>query len=392
VNTVRETLTWPFFDDTHRVLAARLAEWVERDLPAAEHPPANDAELDARCRQLVSALGRGGWLRYAAPAPEGDGGEKLDARTLCLVRETLARTSGLTDFAFAMQGLGGGPISLFGSPEQRARFLPSIVSGEAIAAFAISESHAGSDLRAMRTSARRDGDGWVLDGEKCWISNAGLADRYVVFARIPEMGERAFGAFVVDATDQGFHLIERVRVVAPHPLGTIALRACRVGNDRVIGAPGDGLKVALATLDVFRPTVGAAALGFARRALAEAVAWTRKRTVGGRPLADQQLTQVALAEMATDVDASALLVYRAAWARDVRGGRITREAAMAKLGATEAAQRVVDRAVQLFGARGVIEGNVVEELYREVRALRIYEGTSEVQKLVIASRVMEESA
>ena len=244
----------------------------------------------------------------------------------------------------------------------------------------------------MRTTARRDGDDWILDGEKCWISNAGLADCYIVFARIPEMGERAYGAFVVDAEMDGVATVERVRVVAPHPLGTVAFRGCRVSADRVIGAPGDGLKVALGTLDVFRPTVGAAALGFARRALAESIPWTRERQMMGRPLADQQLTQAALAEMATDIDASALLVYRAAWARDVRGGRTTREAAMAKLHATEAAQRVVDRAVQLFGARGVVAGNIVETLYREVRALRIYEGTSEVQKLVIAGRLMEEQA
>lgn len=392
MTTAPETSSWPFFDERHRAFEGRLRAWVEASLPAQEADAASDAELDARCRALVRSLGDAGWLGHVAPAPHGDGGERLDARTLCLARETLAARSGLADFAFAMQGLGAGPISLFGTEEQRARFVVPVVRGERVAAFAISESHAGSDIRAMTTSARRDGDAWVLDGEKSWISNAGLADQYVVFARIPELGDRAYGAFIVDAASPGFHLVERVRVVAPHPLGTIAFRGCRVEADRLIGAPGEGLRIALGTLDVFRPTVGAAALGFARRALAEALAWSRTRTLDGRPLAELQLTRAALAGMALDVDASALLVARAAWARDVRGGRTTREAAMAKLHATEAAQRVVDRAVQLFGARGVVAGNVVESLYREVRALRIYEGTSEVQQLVIGARLMEDAS
>lgn len=387
---LRESLGWPFLDESHRSVASRLSSWADGALPERETESSDDSALDARCRALVTLLGDGGWLRHAAPSPEGEGGTRLDARTLCLIRDELASRSGLADFVFAMQALGAGPISLYGTPAQRARFLPEIVSGEAIAAFAISESQAGSDLRAMRTEARLAGDEWILDGEKCWISNAGLASRYVVFARLPELGDRAYGAFVVDAALPGVSTVARVRVVAPHPLGTIAFHGCRLGADRLIGVPGEGLKVALGTLDVFRPTVGAAALGFARRALAEARRWTGEREVQGHPLAEQQLTQAALAEMATDVDASALLVYRAAWARDVRGGRTTREAAMAKLYATEAAQRVVDRAVQLFGARGVVAGNVVEALYREVRALRIYEGTSEVQKIVIAGRLAEE--
>jgi acyl-CoA dehydrogenase len=379
-----EVLAWPFFEDAHRQLASRLHDWFAGNLPGSTEPVEDDAQLDDRCRTLVKSLGSAGWLRLAAPQPEGDGCDRLDSRSLCIMRESLAARSGLADFAFAMQGLGGGPISLFGTAGQRARFLPSIVSGETVAAFAISESQAGSDLRGMRTSARRDGDQWVIDGEKSWISNAGLAGLYVVFARIPELGEKAYGAFVVEGSNPGLSLRERVRVIAPHPLGTIALAGCRVPGDALVGEPGAGLRVALGTLDVFRPTVGAAALGFARRALAETITWCRERTIGGKPLIEHQMTQEAIAEMSTDVDASALLVYRAAWARDRGEERTTREAAMAKLYATEAAQRVVDRAVQLFGARGVIEGNVVEDLYREVRALRIYEGTSEVQKLVIA--------
>jgi alkylation response protein AidB-like acyl-CoA dehydrogenase len=289
--------------------------------------------------------------------------------------------------AFAMQGLGCGPITLFGSEEQQQRYLPRVSAGEWLAAFAISEPDAGSDVQALRTTARRDGDCFVLDGRKTWISNAGLADFYVVFARYPEGGERAFLALIVDKDAPGLEVSDRITVTAPHPLGTLSFEGCRVAAARVVGAPGDGLKVAFATLDTFRPTVGAAALGFARRALDEALEWTSRRMVFGRALAEQQLTQARLADMALDVDASALLVYRAAWLRDSGAPRVTREAAMAKLHATEAAQRVVDAAVQLFGGRGVAVGETVERLYREVRALRIYEGTSEIQKLVIASQL-----
>jgi alkylation response protein AidB-like acyl-CoA dehydrogenase len=308
-------------------------------------------------------------------------------RSLCLARETLARFSGLADFAFAMQGLGSGPISLFGSEALRRRWLPRVAAGEAVAAFAISEPDAGSDVQAMRTTARRDGDTVVLDGMKTWISNAGIADFYTVFARFPEAGDRGFLALVVEKDDPGFEVTDRIDVTAPHPLGTLSFEGCRVPADRVVGDPGDGLRVALGTLDVFRPTVGAAALGLARRALEEALEWASRRVVFGKMLAEYQLTQARLAEMALDVDAAALLVYRAAWTRD-RGERVTREAAMAKLFATEAAQRVVDSAVQLFGGRGVAVGETVERLYREVRALRIYEGTSEIQLLVIAAQVL----
>ena len=323
------------------------------------------------------------------PGAHGGACDHLDVRSICLVREALAARRGLADFAFALQGLGSGPLSLFGSAAQRRAYLPRVAAGRAIPGFALSEAAAGSDVGAMRATARRDGAGYVLDGQKTWISNAGIADFYVVFCRLPAGGDRSYAAFVVDADNPGLRIAERLEVIAPHPLGTLELEACRVPAGALVGEPGRGLRVALATLDVFRPTVGAAALGLARRALDEALDHVRRREVFGQPLADHQLTQAKLADMATAIDASALLVYRAAWARD-RGGaaRVTREAAMAKLFATEAAQRVIDDAVQLLGARGVLAGAPVERLYREVRALRIYEGTSEIQRLVIAGQVL----
>lgn len=380
----RSFLAWPFFDDAHRALAESLDVWARAEIaPVAEEEP----NTDEAAREYVRRLAAGGWLRYAVPAAYGGILPALDVRSLCLVRETLARWSGLADFAFAMQGLGSGPISLFGSEALKQRYLPKVAAGEAIAAFAISEPDAGSDVQAMRTSAKRDGDALVLDGVKTWISNAGIADFYTVFARFPEAGERAFIALVVDKDAPGLEVTDRIDVIAPHPLGTLSFEGCRVSAGQVVGEPGHGLKVALGTLDVFRSTVGAAALGFARRALDEALEWTSRRVVFGKPLAEHQLTQARLADMALEVDASALLVYRAAWTKD-GGARVTREAAMAKLYATEAAQRVVDAAVQLFGGRGVTVGETVERLYREVRALRIYEGTSEVQRLVIASQLL----
>ncbi|HYH78796.1 MAG TPA: acyl-CoA dehydrogenase family protein [Longimicrobium sp.] len=378
-------LAWPFFDVSHREMAPRLRAWTQAQADALAHPAGG---VDDACRALVRRLAEGGWLRYAVPAAYGGVHERLDVRSLCLARETLAYASGLADFAFAMQGLGSGPISLFGTDDQKRRWLPSVAAGETIAAFAISEADAGSDVMAMRTVARRDGGGYVIDGEKTWISNAGIADRYVVFARYPEAGERGFAAFVVDADNPGLRVTERIDVTAPHPLGTVRLDGCRVDAGALIGEAGGGMKVALGTLDVFRSTVGAAALGFARRALDEALAWCGERRIFGQALAEYQLTKTALAEMALDVDASALLIYRAAWTRDNGAARITREAAMAKLYATEAAQRVVDRAVQLLGARGVVRDSIAETLYRDVRALRIYEGTTEVQKLVIAAQLL----
>jgi acyl-CoA dehydrogenase len=375
-------LSWPFFADSHRDLASGFDDWCRREIaPLAGH---EDEDLDGTCRELVSRLGEGGWLRRAV----AQDGERLDVRSLCLIRETLARYSGLADFVFALQGLGSGPLSLFGSAEQRNVWLPRVAAGRAIPAFALSEAEAGSDVAAMQTTARRDGDGWVIDGSKTWISNAGLADFYIVFCRLPELGERGFGAFLVEADTPGLRIAERIDVLAPHPLGTLGFENCRVPAGALVGEPGKGLKVALATLDVFRPTVGAAALGFARRALDEALGHAVKRTTFGKPLAEHQLTQAKLADMACEIDASALLVYRAAWTRDAGAERITREAAMAKLFATEAAQRVIDAAVQLLGGRGVVAGSPVERLYREVRALRIYEGTSEIQRLVIAGQIL----
>jgi acyl-CoA dehydrogenase len=380
-------LAWPFFDDRHRRVAAELRAWAAGAL--AHEAPHGHADVGAATRALVARLGEAGWLRLAVPAAHGGTFDALDVRALCLARETLARADALADFAFAMQGLGGGPIALFGSEALRARYLPPIAEGRAVAAFALSEADAGSDVTAMRTTLRRDGDALVLDGEKTWISNAGIADHYVVFAREPEAGERAFAAVVVDADAPGLVITRRIDVTAPHPLGTVAFTHCRIPAAQRLGEPGRGLRVALGTLDVFRSTVGAAALGMARRALDEALAHARRRLVFGRPLAEMQLTKARLADMAVAVDASALLVYRAAWTRDDGAERVTREAAMAKLFATEAAQRVVDDAVQLLGGLGVEVGGVVERLYREVRALRIYEGTSEIQRLVIAGELLK---
>ena len=378
-------LEWPFFDEQHRSLAREIAKWARAELWHSVEP----VDVDAACRGLVRQLGEAGWLRYVVPAAYGGARESLDTRSICLLRETLATANGLADFSFAMQGLGGGPIALFGSDALKGRYLPAVARGTEIAAFAISEAGAGSDISAMQTVARRDGDGFVLEGEKTWISNAGIADHYIVFARLEDGksardGERRYIAVVAEAGDRGVEVSERIDVSAPHPLGTVRFDGCRVSSSRVIGEPGAGLRIALATLDHFRPTVGAAALGLARRAMEEACAWVSGREVFGRPLADHQMTQARLADMAVLIDASALLVYRAAWTRDTTGRRTTREAAMAKLHATESAQRVIDDAVQLLGARGVRKGAIVERLYREIRALRIYEGTSEIQKIVIA--------
>ena len=338
---------------------------------------------------MVAALGKAGWLKNCVPAAYGGNAERLDVRSIALCRETLGRHSGLADFAFAMQGLGSASISLYGSEEIKRRYLPGVANGERIAAFAISEKDAGSDPGAMTTSARRDGDYYYLDGEKTWISNGGIADQYVVFARTGEApGAKGLSAFVVDADAPGLSVPERIDVIAPHPLGTLRFENCRVPATNLLGQPGEGFKIAMATLDIFRSTVGAAALGFARRALDEAVSRVRERQIGGRPLADYQMTQEKLGRMAVAVDASALMVYRAAWTKDFYQGRVTREASMAKYLATEEAQSVIDMAVQLHGGLGVVSGNVVERLYREIRALRIYEGTSEVQKLIIAGQLM----
>jgi acyl-CoA dehydrogenase len=376
-------LRWPFFEARHRDLSDRLEAWAG---PALAGPHLGD--VDATCRALVAALGAAGFLADAVPEA---GADALDVRSLCLVRETLARHSALADFAFAMQGLGTGSITLYGMDAQRARILPAVRAGRAIAAFALSEPDAGSDVAAMTMTATKETGGWRLDGVKTWISNGGIADHYVVFARTGDgPGTKGISAFIVAAATPGLKIAERIEVMAPHPLATLRFDACTVPDEALLGQAGEGFKIAMATLDIFRPTVGAAALGMARRALDEALARAKTRMIGGKPLADQQLIQAKLADMALQIDAAALLVYRAAWTRDVERRRITREAAMAKLYATEMAQRVIDEAVQIFGGLGVKTGVKVEELYREIRALRIYEGASEVQQLIIARQTLQE--
>jgi alkylation response protein AidB-like acyl-CoA dehydrogenase len=384
LTTDTQYLDWPFFEPRHAELARSLDAWAAQQVPHR-----HGADVDSECKALVRALGRGGWLRHAVGGQAfGGAAEAIDTRSICLVRETLARHSGLADFAFAMQGLGSGAISLAGSAEQKARYLPRVARGEAIAAFALSEPNAGSDVAALACAARADGDGYLLDGEKTWISNGGIADFYVVFARTGEApGARGISAFIVDAGTPGFEIAERIDVIAPHPLARLRFTSCRVSAAQRVGEAGEGFKVAMRTLDVFRTSVAAAALGFARRALDEGLARATTRKMFAGVLADFQLTQAKLAQMATTIDSAALLTYRAAWQRD-RGRNVTREAAMAKMVATEGAQQVIDAAVQLFGGLGVTHGVPVESLYREIRALRIYEGATEVQLLIIARELL----
>ena len=377
-------LDWPFLEPAHRELAASLDAWAADNLGGID-----EADVDAACRELVRRLAAESWLDHCVPAAYGGASEKLDVRALCLIRETLACHSGLADFAFAMQGLGSGAISLYGSDDIRSAYLPAVRTGQKIAAFALSEPEAGSDVAALATTAVRDGNGWRIDGEKTWISNGGIADYYTVFARTGEApGARGLSAFVVDADTPGLEIAERIEAIAPHPLARLTFDNCQVSADRLLGAPGEGFKVAMATLDIFRSTVGAAALGFARHALDLALDRAATRELFGGPLADLQMIQAKLADMALAVDASALLVYRAAWTKDVNADRVTREASMAKLHATESAQTVIDEAVQIFGGQGVVSGAAVEKLYREIRALRIYEGASEVQKVVISKAAL----
>lgn len=382
----RDHLEWPFFDATHRALASEADAWARANLRSVAH-----GDVDAACRRLVRALGQAGLLRWCVPGQFGGALPRLDSRALCLLREALAYHDALADFAFAMQGLGSGAITLAGTHEQKQAILPRVARGEAIMAFALSEPQAGSDVGAMRCSAQRDGAHWVLAGEKTWISNGGIADVYTVFARTDPtaQGARGISAFIVPADAPGLRVAERIETIAPHPLARLAFDDCRVPAANLLGEEGAGFKLAMATLDVFRASVAAAALGMARRALAEALARARERAIFGATLADLQTTQARLADMATAIDAAALLTYRAAWTRDVRERRATREAAMAKMTATESAQQVIDAAVQLFGGRGVRRGEVVERLYREIRALRIYEGATEVQKLVIARELLK---
>jgi acyl-CoA dehydrogenase len=389
----RDFLDWPFFEPRHRALAKELDAWAAS---AVGHGHGEGrAAVDAACRAHVRALGQAGWLAHAIAGREhGGAGEAIDTRSICLAREALACHDGLADFAFAMQGLGSGAISLAGTSEQKSRYLPKVARGESIAAFALSEPDAGSDVAAMACAARRDGDAYVLDGEKTWISNGGIADFYVVFARTgaasdpSAKGARGISAFIVDADAPGFAIAERIDVIAPHPLARLGFTNCRIAATQRVGAEGEGFKVAMRTLDVFRTSVAAAALGFARRAFAEAIARATSRKMFGGVLGDFQLSQAKLAQMALTIDSAALLTYRAAWLRD-QGKNVTREAAMAKLAATEGAQQVIDAAVQMWGGRGVQSGETVEKLYREIRALRIYEGASEVQQLIIGRDLLK---
>jgi alkylation response protein AidB-like acyl-CoA dehydrogenase len=387
-------LDWPFFEPRHRALAAALDAWATDYLANAGQDAGHGPDVDATCRRFVRDLGRAGWFSHAvAGTRHGGAADVIDTRAICIARETLAYHHGLADFAFAMQGLGSGAISLHGTAAQCERYLPRVARGEAIAAFALSEPEAGSDVAALRCSARDDGDAYVLDGEKTWISNGGIADFYVLFARSGEAagdgsqgaaarGARGISAFIIDADLPGFEIAERIDVIAPHPLARLRLRQCRVPKTQLLGEAGQGFKVAMQTLDIFRTSVAAAALGFARRALREGLARAVSRPMFGQALGDLPLAQAKLAEMATTVDSAALLTYRAAWQRD-QGANVTREAAMAKMAATEGAQHVIDSAVQLWGGAGVQHGNLVEQLYREIRALRIYEGATEVQQLII---------
>ncbi|TWG65563.1 acyl-CoA dehydrogenase family protein [Aminobacter sp. J44] len=376
----RSFLSWPFFEERHREHAERLEEWCAANLPVDHH------DVDAACRKLVETLGEAGFLLPTAIDPSNP--QPLDVRTLCISRETLARHDGLADFAFAMQGLGTGAISLFGTPEQQ-RWLEKTRTGKAISAFVLTEPRSGSDVANMEMTATRDGGDYILSGEKTWISNGGIADLYCVFARTGEApGAKGISAFLVPADTLGLKIAERLETIAPHPLARLVFDDMRLPASAMIGKPGEGFKIAMSVLDVFRSTVGAAALGFARRALDETLARVSQRQLFGAPLFDLQMVQGNVAEMALDVDAAALLVYRAAWTKDSGAARVTREAAMAKLYATDRAQSVIDKAVQLHGGDGVKKGHIVESLYREIRALRIYEGASDVQKVVIARQTM----
>jgi acyl-CoA dehydrogenase len=397
----RDFVEWPFFTPEHRELAGQLDGWAAAHIADRRHGDDRDS-VDAACRGLVRALGGAGWTRYSVPyttpgaAAESANAARFDVRALALIRETLAWHDGLADFAFAMQGLGSGAISLAGSAQLQARYLPDVAAGRSIAAFALSEPNAGSDVAAIECSARLDGDSYVLDGEKTWISNGGIADFYCVFARTQpaelrpdgSVAARGISAFVVDAGIAGLHIKERIDVIAPHPLATLAFSGCRVPATHRLGAEGDGFKLAMRTLDIFRTSVAGAALGFGQRALDEALQHSLRRSMFGKTLASLQLTQAALADMATELDAARLLTYRAAWLRD-GGGRATQQVAMAKMAATETAQRAIDGAVQLFGGRGVVHGAISERLYRDIRALRIYEGATEVQKLIIARELLD---
>jgi len=377
-------LHWPFFEERHRALAIELDNWLRQQ--ALRH---DEDDTDGQCRDWVKLLGSAGWLKLCVSGTRFGGmGEELDAIQLCLAREHLARHHGLADFAFAMQGLGSGAISLAGSEAQKSRYLPRVARGEAIAAFALSEPDAGSDVAALACRGRFEGDALVIDGEKTWISNGGIADFYVVFLRTEDApGTRGLSACIVDSSTPGLEIAERIAVIAPHPLARLRFTNCRVPRSQLLGQPGDGFKLAMRTLDIFRTSVAAAASGFARAAYDAAMERATTRKMFGQTLADFQLTQTKLAQMALRLDAAALLTYRAAWERN-QGQTATQQAAMAKLYATEEAQKTIDDAVQIFGGLGVTHGQVPERLYREIRALRIYEGASEVQQLIIGREAL----
>jgi len=377
-------MTWPFFDDAHRALAAAASEWAAKQ-------KVESGSVDDACRAWVRRLGAAGFLRYCVPAASGGALPALDSRALCVLRETLAAHDGLADFAFAMQGLGSGAVTLGGSDALRAEWLPRVAGGEAIAAFALSEPDAGSDAVALRMSAERIANGWRLNGTKTWISNGGIADFYCVFARSDATvtGSKGISGFLVRADTPGLTIGERIEVMSPHPLATLSFDDCVVPHAALLGEEGAGFSLAMRTLDIFRVSVAAAATGFARRALDEALTHAATRAMFGSTLGAQPLAQAILGDMATDLDAAALLTYRAAWQRDTQPGRSTGVAAMAKLGATELAQRVIDRALQLHGGRGVRVGEIVERLYRDIRALRIYEGATEVQRLLVGREMLK---
>ena len=383
-------LDWPFFDDSHRKFAADLTAWADKEISPLAHADISTHDaLDSAFREIIQKLGDAGWLKYAVPKAYGGALEKLDVRSIALARSILGYHTGLADFAMAMQGLGSGSITLFGSEELKQKYLPEVASGKRLAAFALSEPTCGSDVAAMTTSAELDGDEYVINGVKTWISNAGLANQYVLFARTGDApGAKGLSAFVIEADNPGLTVSERIDVIAPHPLGSLTLDNCRVPASQMLGQSGEGFKVAMATLDIFRTTVGAAALGFARRAMDEAIARAKSREAFGQKIGEFQIIQSKIGDMALKIDAAALLVFRSAWVKDIQDIRVTRESSMAKLYATDSAQEVIDEAVQIFGGMGVVSGVTVERLYREIRALRIYEGTSEIQKLVIAAQTM----
>jgi acyl-CoA dehydrogenase len=383
-------LDWPFFDDAHRKFAEELTAWAKKEIAPLEGDDHSTLDaLDKSFKHLIKKLGESGWLKYTIPQAYGGALETFDVRHMALARSILGYHSGLADFAFAMQGLGSGPITLFGSDDLKRRYLPDVGVGKRTAAFAISEPESGSDVASMTTTAQLDGNHYVLNGVKTWISNAGIADQYVLFARTGDApGSKGLSAFVIEADNPGLEVSERINVIAPHPLGTLTLTDCRIPTSNMLGQSGDGFKVAMTTLDIFRTTVGGSALGFARRALDEAIYRAQSREAFGKKIGEFQIIQTKIGEMALKVDASALLVFRSAWVKDCQGVRVTRESSMAKLYSTESAQEVIDEAVQIFGGMGVVSGVTVERLYREIRALRIYEGTSEIQKLVIAAQTM----